>query len=96
MILRLLFLCGLFLIPLGFLALGHRIRDRTDVQRSMFWGGVTGYVLGMLLAVTAALYPPVMWPGGESLREAVVHLGMLASGGLGFLLGGLFARLRAR
>ena len=96
MILRSLFLVGLFLIPLGFLVLGHRLRDRTEVQRSMFWGGVSGYVLGRHQAVAAALYPPVMWPGGESLRGMAVHLGMLACGGLGFLLGGLFARIRVR
>ncbi|MFO7767391.1 MAG: hypothetical protein R6W82_00280 [bacterium] len=93
MILRIIFLAGLFLIPLGFLILGHRLRDRTRTQRRMFWWGVGGYLTGMAVAVTAALFPPVMWPGAGSLRGLAVHGGMLVFGALGFLLGGILARL---
>jgi len=96
MTLRLLFLVGLFLIPLGLLMLGHRLRDRTPTQRRMFWGGIIGYLTGMLVAVSAALYPPVHWPGTDSLRALMVHGGMLFFGCFGVLVGGILARLRAR
>lgn len=87
MMLHLLFLTGLFLVPLVLLMLGHRLRDRTPTQRRMFWGGIIGYLAGMLVAVSAALYPPVHWPGTDSLRGLLVHGAMLFFGLLGMVSG---------
>lgn len=83
MISRLALLLGLFAAPAVLLYYGYRFRERSDPVRRRFWGGVTGHVLGMLVATAAMLAPPIAWTGGALTRDLAVHWSMLA----GFLIG---------
>lgn len=79
-------LTGLFVAPALLLWLGHRLRRRSALARRVFWGGVTGHTLGMLVTLVAAHYPPVFW-GGEGWRAVAVHASMLAGASLGAAAG---------
>jgi len=76
-------LAGMFIVPVGLLWLGHRLRRRTAPSRGVFWGAVAGHTLGMLASVAAMHVPAVPWAGGDA-RTIIVHWGML----LGAILGG--------
>jgi len=84
-------LIGLFGIPGLLMVLGHRLRGRTTAHKRRFWGGVYGYILGMLLAVASMLIPPVAWTDEPGLRSALVHWAMLVGGLLGVLTGPMWA-----
>ena len=87
MLARIALLFGLFAAPLLLLALGHRLRDATHREKTRFWGGVIGYILGTLVTVVAMLLPPTAWGEAASLRALAVHWSMLAGFALGLLLG---------
>jgi hypothetical protein len=82
-------LLGLFGAPSALAALGHRFRERDPLEKRRFWGGVLGYVAGLIVALSAMMVPPVWWAGAGVLRELVVHWSMLA----GFLAGVLAGHL---
>jgi hypothetical protein len=82
-------LTGLFVVPVVLLWMGQRLRRRSGRWRAVFWGAVTGYVIGMVATVAAMHYPPVLWSGGW--RTVLVHGGMLLGaivGGVGGWMGG--------
>lgn len=83
------FLAGLLLVPGLLLWLGHRLRDRSRMQRGAFWGGVIGHTAALLVAVVLLHYPPVMWTGEVRAAVAmwVMLLGAAAGAGLGALRG---------
>jgi uncharacterized oligopeptide transporter (OPT) family protein len=85
-------LTGLFLVPLGLLGLGHRLRERSAVQRAAFWGGVIGHSIALCVAVTALHVPPVMWQSGA--RSAAAFWSLLLGGAIGALLGVLYVMAR--
>jgi hypothetical protein len=85
-------LLGLFAVPLGLLAVGHRLRERSPRQRGAFWGGVAGHSIAVLVAMIAMHYPPVLWT--TTSRSALVFFVMLAGGVLGAGLGALRVRSR--
>jgi len=74
-------LLGLFGVPSMLMVLGHRLRGRSESHKRRFWGGVLGYILGTLFAVTAMFIPPVWWPEESVLRPFLVHWPMLLGGG---------------
>lgn len=82
------FLMGLFIVPALLLALGHRYRRRPLFWRRVFWGGVIGHSLAILVMLAATLYPPVVWE--ENARGAAVYwslvLGAVVGGGIAALL----------
>jgi hypothetical protein len=78
-------LLGFFVVPTVLLAVGHRLRDRSPRQRGIFWGGVIGHTLALVIALVALHWPPVVWTGGA--RVFVVFWVMLLGGLLGGLLG---------
>ena len=84
---RVALLLGLLVVPTLLLWLGHRLRDRSAVQRGAFWGGVTGHTAALIIALVALHYPPVMLTGG--MRSAVALWAMLALGAAGAALGAL-------
>ena len=86
-------LLGLFGVPVILMILGHRLRGRSENHKRRFWGGVTGYIIGIVVAVTAMLLPPVVWADTAFLRPFLVHWAMLAGGVMG-ILGGPFWRGR--
>lgn len=83
-------LLGFFAAPLALLALGHRLRDRTYIQRRAFWGGVIGHTMALLVAVVALHYPAMVWSGG--VRTFAVFWLMLAAAAAGALLGAVSGR----
>ena len=84
-------LLGLFAVPAYLLSLGNRFRYRTPSERGRFWGGVIGHSLGVLVAVTAMLAPPLLWPT-SSMRDLAVHWSMVVLGVGGLVFGAIVLR----
>ena len=78
-------LVGLFVVPLGLLALGHRLRRRTRAQRAIFWGGLTGYLAGSLGALWVGMVPAAEWSGADTIRGLLGYWGLIAGPTLGAL-----------
>lgn len=81
------FLIGIFGVPVAALWLGHQFRDRTPRQRSIFWGMVIGYAVGLTAVSLALMAKPVLWTDAEPMRSAMVYWGLLASALLGAAVG---------
>ena len=92
---RVALLLGLFAAPLVLLYLGHRLRGRGPRARRSFWGGIAGYLVGMIVSVAAMMMPPVWWTDGGAARDFVVHWAMLVGFLLGIVLGPFVGALRA-
>jgi hypothetical protein len=86
-------LMGLFVVPALLLALGHRLRRRPLVWRRVFWGGVIGHSIAILVMLAATLYPPILWEGGLRARDVAVHWSLILGGVVG---GAIAAGLPAR
>ena len=87
MIDRIALLIGLFAAPVIALRLGNRFRDQSTTHRRVFWGLVIGHTCGLLLAVSAAMLPPIAWEEGPRLRDALVHWSMFGGSVIGALAG---------
>jgi hypothetical protein len=85
-------LLGFFGVPTALMALGHRLRGRTVTHKRRFWGGVYGYILGILIAISFMLLPPVWWGTESPVRTVMLHWAMVVGGGLGILSGPYWAR----
>ena len=68
---QLLFVLGLFGVPTLLLVLGHRVKRRSPRQQRIFWGGVWGHVLALVLAMYASLAPPIGWQATDLVRGAL-------------------------
>lgn len=84
------FLVGLFAAPLVALRLGNRFRDQSASHRRLFWGIIIGHTCGMIVAVSAAMLPPIAWEEGPRLRDVLVHWSLLG----GAVIGGFGAWVR--
>ena len=62
------FLLGLFVVPVGLLTLGHRLRRRSPEVRGMFWGAIVGHCVAALVAVVLGMIPPEAWTAEERVR----------------------------
>jgi hypothetical protein len=80
-------LMGLFVVPALLVALGHRLRRRPPFWRRVFWGGVIGHSIAILVMLTVTMAPPVAWEGGPRLRDAAVHWSTV----LGAVVGSMIA-----
>ena len=87
---RVALLAGLFGVPAFLLWIGHRLGERSPVERGIFWGGVIGHSVGLLFALIALHYPPVVWSG--DLRITIAFWFMLVCGVIGAIVGALRAR----
>lgn len=86
-------LLGMFGMPLLLLQLGHRLRDRTPIQRRIFWGGVIGHSLGAIVTCLALMLPPVLWgQDGPDGRVLAVYGGMLIGALIGMAIGAVSVR----
>ena len=83
---------GLFGVPSLLMVLGHRLRGRSEAHKRRFWGGVFGYFVGMIVAISAMLVPPVWWAEGAFLRPFLIHWSILLGGLLGVTTGPRWAR----
>jgi len=68
------------------LALGHNFRHRGPRTRSVFWGGCTGYLAGVLVTACCAFLPPFDWTGGATLRTVAIHWSAMLGALLGILI----------
>ena len=89
-------LLGLFGVPALLMGLGHRLRGRSQSHKRRFWGGALGYMVGVAVAITAMLFPPVWWSDGSFLRPFLVHWAMFIGGILGVVTGPFWARAPSR
>ena len=64
----LVFLVGLFVVPILLLWYGHRLRRRSPRGRTMFWGAVIGHCIAIVLAVVLGMIPPEAWTADEPGR----------------------------
>ena len=62
------FLVGLFGVPIALLAIGHRLRRRSPRVRAMFRGAIIGYCVAGVVAVVWGMIPPEAWEPTESAR----------------------------
>jgi hypothetical protein len=74
---RLALLAGLFILPVVLLTLGHRMRDRSARTKRLFWGGVIGHAIGIVVTMVVMMSPPVWWADTESVRTFAVHWAMV-------------------
>jgi hypothetical protein len=62
------FLLGLYVMPLVLLAWGHKIRRLTPKSRRAFWGAIIGHCVAGVLALTLGMIPPESWTSEETIR----------------------------
>jgi hypothetical protein len=62
------FLLGLFIVPVGLVWYGHRLRRRSSLAQNAFWGAVAGHCLAGVSAVTLGMIPPEAWTSDETVR----------------------------
>ena len=62
------FLIGLFGVPLALLRWGHGLRKHPPRYRRAFWGAVIGHCVAAILAVTLGMIPPETWTSEETVR----------------------------
>ena len=86
------FLLGLFAVPLSLLWWGHRLRRLDPRRRRAFWGAIIGHCVAGTLAVTLGMLPPEMWTEGETMRGFFGLWAMFVFPLLGGLTGALTAR----
>lgn len=79
-------LAGLFAPPLYLIVLGHRFRDTTDRQKSIFWGTTIGWLIAVVVVCLVLVLDPVLWPE-SGMRTAIVFRGLAIGAGFGFLVG---------
>jgi uncharacterized membrane protein HdeD (DUF308 family) len=64
----LIFLVGLYVLPLGLLGLGHHLKRRSARAKRIFWGAVIGHCLAGTLALFAGMMLPEEWTAQERMR----------------------------
>jgi len=89
-------LMGLFVVPAVLLAIGHRLRRRPPLWRRVFWGGVIGHSIAILVMLAVTMTPPIAWEGGPRLRDAAVHWSLVLGGVVGGTLGAALPARRRR
>lgn len=62
------FLLGLFGVPITLLAIGHRLRRRSQRVRAIFWGAVAGHLVAAVLTVVWGMVPPEAWTSADTGR----------------------------
>jgi hypothetical protein len=64
----LVFIIGLYVVPILLLAWGHKIRRLSPKSRRAFWGAIIGHCVAGAMAVTLGMIPPEDWTSGETVR----------------------------
>lgn len=80
-------LLGLFVVPLVLLILGHKFRQKTHRQRAMFWWGLSGHVVAVVIATVAAFWPPAFWAATDTTRGLAGFWSLLLLPLLGAVIG---------
>jgi hypothetical protein len=64
----LIFLVGLYVLPLALLWLGHHLKRRSALAKRIFWGAVIGHCIAGTLALFAGMMLPEEWTAQERMR----------------------------
>ena len=91
----LVFIVGLYVVPLVLLAWGHKIRRLSPGSRRAFWGAIIGHCVAGTLAVTWGMIPPEDWTADEAVRGFFGFWAMLALPLAGAIGGALTARQKS-
>jgi hypothetical protein len=86
------FLIGLFIVPLVLLTWGHRLRRRGARAQSAFWGAIAGHCAAATVAVTFGMIPPEAWTAADTMRGFFGMWSLLVLPVAGALLGALRTR----
>lgn len=90
------FLAGMFIVPAVLLSVGHRIRKRTPLVQSAFWGGLLAHILASLAAITASMIAAEEWQSSDFWRGLfgfwMMLVAPLVGATIGYLLGGRSAK----
>jgi quinol-cytochrome oxidoreductase complex cytochrome b subunit len=89
------FLVGLFVVPLILLRWGHGLRRKSPRSRRAFWGAVIGHCIGATLAMVWGMIPPEAWTAAEVGRGFAGLWAMAFFPALGALGGALGVRRSA-
>ena len=79
------FVVGLFGVPIALLMLGHRLRRRSPRARAIFVGAVIGHCVAGAVAVVWGMLPPESWEPNEIARGFAGLWGLLVFPILGAL-----------
>jgi hypothetical protein len=90
----LVFLLGLFGVPVALLLGGLRLRRRSARAHAMFWGAVIGHCVAGTLAVIWGMLPPEAWTSEEKARGFLGMWSLLLFPVLGALIGASIQRSR--
>ena len=66
----LVFIVGLFIVPLALLAVAHKLRRRSPRTRTAFWGAILGHIVAALVATTWGMIPAETLTPQETARGA--------------------------
>lgn len=90
----LVFIVGLYIVPLALLAWGHKIRRLSPTSRRAFWGAIIGHCVAGTLAITLGMIPPEDWTSEETVRGFFGLWAMFAFPLIGGIGGALTARAK--
>ena len=88
----LIFLVGLYVLPVALLWLGHHLKRRSDRAKRIFWGAVIGHCVAGTLALLAGMMVPEDWTAQEQMRGFLGLWSLLIFPVVGGLTGALTAR----
>ena len=86
------FLVGLFGVPIALLAIGHKLRRRSPRTKAVFRGAIIGHCIAGTVAVIWGMIPPEAWEPTESARGFAGLWSLLLLPVLGALLFALRTR----
>ena len=88
------FLLGLFGVPIALLLGGHRLRRRSPRAHAIFWGAVIGHCVAGILAVVWGMIPPEAWTPEDKARGFVGLWSLLLFPVIGALVAASIQRSR--
>jgi hypothetical protein len=86
---QVIFVLGLFGVPLALLVAGHRLKRKSVRRQHAFWGAVLGHGIACGTALVASLVPPIGWLPTDVVRGAFGLWGLVALPLIGAGLGSL-------
>lgn len=79
----LVFIVGIYIVPVILLSWGHKIRKLSPKSQRAFWGAIFGHIIAGTLAVTLGMIPPESWTAEETARGFIGLWSLLVFPALG-------------
>jgi hypothetical protein len=74
----LVFIVGLFIVPIALLVVAHKLRRRSPRTRTAFWGAILGHIVAAIVATTWGMIPAETLTPQETARGAASLWTLLA------------------